>query len=101
MKEGNCYTVSEAAYHILGGKVAGWKPAYVHMPNEKVCHWFLIHSSGLVLDLSRQQFFGRRKPNYMKAIGSGFLTKYPSKAARKMMSLMTWKEEITKTKEGK
>ena len=87
--EGNCYYISEAAYHILGGKKAGWKAAYVRM--KPLTHWFLIHKSGLILDLSKRQFHGKIKPDYSKGRGSFFLTKKPSKRARKLMRIMTWK----------
>lgn len=95
--EGNCYYISEAAYHILGGKKAGWKAAYVRTFHRNSfgpswpCHWFLIHKSGLILDLSKRQFHGKIKPDYSKGRGSFFLTKKPSKRARKLMRIMTWK----------
>jgi hypothetical protein len=30
-RRGNCYYTSEALYHILGGKAAGWKPMRITM----------------------------------------------------------------------
>lgn len=86
-KRGNCYVVSEAAYHILGGKRAGWKPMVMRTSTDT--HWFLRHESGMVLDLSRRQFHGQL-PDYSKARGSGFLTKRPSKRARILIERMTW-----------
>jgi len=88
MSNGNCYYTSEALYHLLGGKSAGWKP--MHMRHERQSHWFLKHESGLVLDATFKQF--KTKPNYKKAKGKGFLTKYPSRAAAKMMRMMVWKD---------
>jgi hypothetical protein len=53
MSEGNCYAVTEAAWHILGGKGSGWKPMRLKInPNDPHCHWFLKHESGTILDLS-------------------------------------------------
>lgn len=78
---GHCYVVSEAAYHLLGGKEQGWTPQHV-----KVCgvpHWFLKHKNGTILDLTANQF--RVVIPYDKARGTGFLTKRPSKRAVRLM----------------
>ena len=85
--EGNCYASSEALYHILGGKRAGWKAMRLNT-GEKFCHWFLKHKSGVILDPSVRQY--KRKPDYSKAVGTGFLTKKPSQAARRMIQILTW-----------
>ncbi len=77
---------SEALYHILGGKAAGWKPMRMRVKGDT--HWFLRHASGLLLDPSVRQF--DITPNYSRARGSGFLTKGPSKRARALMDEMTW-----------
>lgn len=75
---GHCYIASEAAFYLLGGKEAGWKPCYI---NHLGCsHWFLIHKSGAKLDLTANQF--KSPIDYSKAIGKGFLTKMPSKRCR-------------------
>lgn len=87
MKRGNCYVASEALYHVLGGKAAGWKPMRVRLPDD--VHWFLKHESGLIVDPSRKQF-GGYLPDYTLARGSGFLTKRPSKRARALMKNLTW-----------
>lgn len=71
---GNCYVTSEALYHLLGGKESGWKP--MNMKHEGESHWFLKHKSGLILDATASQF--KKKPDYQKARGRGFLTKQPS-----------------------
>jgi hypothetical protein len=84
---GNCYVVSEAVYHILGGKKAGWKPMVMRTDTDT--HWFLIHQNGLILDLSQKQFNGKL-PDYSKARGSGFLTKKPSNRAQQLIQRMTY-----------
>lgn len=88
---GNCYAASEAAYHLLGGKAAGWKP--MRMDRYDGSHWFLRHSpTGLVVDLTARQF--RRPPSkraYSKAVGCGFLTRKPSRDAIGLMEALTWK----------
>lgn len=87
---GNCYVASEALYHILGGKEAGWKPMRMRVDHPLFkTHWFLKHESGMIVDPSRYQFHGML-PDYSKAVGSGFLTKKPSKRALKLMWQMTW-----------
>jgi hypothetical protein len=88
-RRGNCYVTSEAAYHLLGGKEAGWKPMRMRIKNDT--HWFLKHENGLILDLTAEQFCS--KLNYSKARGSGFLTKKPSKRALKLMQIMLWQKD--------
>jgi len=95
VKRGNCYVASEAAYHILGGKRAGWKPMRFPLvgPNARIdTHWFLQHQSGIIVDLSRRQV-GRRRVDYSVAIGAGFLTKRPSRRARKLIKELTWQTQ--------
>lgn len=85
-RRGNCYHTSEALYHLLGGKDAGWKPMVMHHENDT--HWFLKHSSGMIIDATVKQF--KTKPDYTKAKGCGFLTKKPSKRAQALMEDMIW-----------
>lgn len=84
---GNCYVTSEALYHLLGGKKAGWKPMRVKTATDM--HWFLKHESGVILDATKIQF-GSRPPDYRLAVGCGFLTKKPSRRAQEMMACMVW-----------
>ena len=88
---GNCYVASEALYHLLGGKAAGWKPMCIPKPHiagrvtgKNDTHWFLKHSSGLIVDPTVSQF-RRHPPDYSLARGCGFLTKQPSKRAVVLM----------------
>jgi len=74
---GHCYVVSEALYHLMGGKAAGIVP--LHMVHDGVSHWALRLADGSVLDATADQFI--TQPDYSKAVGSGFLTKRPSKRA--------------------
>jgi hypothetical protein len=87
-RRGNCYVTSEALYHLLGGKAAGWKP--MRMRHERDTHWFLQHKSGEIIDATVSQF--KTKPDYRKARGSGFLTKKPSKRAKELMQAMVWQQ---------
>jgi len=82
----NCYVTCEALYHLMGGKVAGWKP--MHMRHEGDSHWFLLHNSGTIVDPTSKQF--KNHPNYLNARGKGFLTKGPSRRARKLMRILLW-----------
>lgn len=79
---GNCYVASEALYHLLGGKFAGWKPMQMRIAGGS--HWFLKHRSGVILDPTRDQF--SMLPDYHLARGRGFLTKQPSKRAVVLMA---------------
>lgn len=97
---GNCYHVSEAAFHILGGKSSGWQPMRTKLDVPKnykgyAWHWFLKHESGMILDLSRKQFEGAMyQPDYSKAIRSGFLTRHPANLTKLLMVHMTYQPEI-------
>lgn len=82
---GHCYVASEAAYHVLGGKDAGWKPMFVR--HEGAPHWFLRNErSGQDLDITAGQF--RTTPDYAAAKGKGFLTRDPSKRALSVIERM-------------
>jgi len=85
---GNCYVSSEALFHLLGGKRAGWKPMRVRTATDT--HWFLQHETGFMLDPTAKQFRRGEEPEYSKAIGSGFLTKKLSKRARALMQSIVW-----------
>lgn len=79
---GHCYVASEVLYHVLG---RFWKPMV--MRHEGSTHWFLKEPcTGGILDPTVDQF--AKTPDYSKAKGCGFLTKQPSKRARKLMSRM-------------
>ena len=89
MPRGNCYAASEALYHLLGGKDAGWTPQMMYHGGGT--HWFLKHSTGFILDPTADQF--SRPPSteeYARATGKGFLTKLPSKKAYELMQRIMW-----------
>lgn len=92
--EGNCYAVTEAAWHILGGRAGEWKIQRIKIPGEKHSHWFLRHKRHpeVILDLSRRQF-KYDLPDYSKAVGAAFLTLEPSKKGAEMIERMTWQEK--------
>jgi hypothetical protein len=84
-RRGNCY-VTEALYHLLGGKKAGYVPYRVR--HEGDVHWYLMLDRTYIIDPTVKQF--KTPPPYEKGRGSGFLTKRPSKRAREMMKRMVW-----------
>ena len=93
MKRGNCYVTCEALYHLMGGKAAGLKPMTVK--HEGDTHWFLVmtrtgNAFPVIIDPTVKQF--KTFPNYLKARGRGFLTKEPSKRAKKLMKEMLWQK---------
>jgi hypothetical protein len=93
---GHCYVASEAAYYLLGGKEEGWKP--MHMTHLGASHWFLKHESGYILDLTYNQF--KSPLDYSKARGTGFLTKVPSKRAKKLLIRINESRALTKLKKS-
>ena len=108
MIRGNCYYASEALYHLLGGKAAGWKPMRIGVNDMyeakhgvppvnresygQDTHWFLQHETGMRIDITAQQFPDDLEIPYSKAIGSGFLTKAPSRKATALMDSLLWQE---------
>lgn len=93
---GNCYVTSEALFHLLGGKPAGWKPMV--MRHEGDTHWFLINEkTGQRVDATAVQF--RNPPSeedYSTARGCGFLTSDPSRRARSMMVRLVYQMETAR-----
>ena len=74
---GHCAAASEALFHRLGGKAAGWKAVVIH--HQGGTHWFLRHESGRIADITAGQF--DVPVPYEKGRGIGFQTKQPSKRA--------------------
>ena len=91
MQRGNCYYTSESLYHLLGGKKAGWTAVYMNTrPTGR--HWFLQHSSGLIIDATAKQFPKGVKPDYSRGRRTDFMTKRPSKKAKALMEQLVWQE---------
>ena len=78
---GHCYAASEALYHLLGGKGAGWTP--VRLRHEGGPHWFLRHLDGTVLDPTSDQF--DTPVPHTEGVGCGFLTRQPSARAAEII----------------
>lgn len=78
---GHCYAASEALYHLLGGKDAGWTP--VRIRHDGGPHWFLRHLDGTVLDATGDQF--DTPVPHGDGIGCGFLTTAPSARAAEII----------------
>ena len=74
--------LSEAYYHLMGGKEVGLKPCYIK--HEGMSHWYLKDKDNNIIDLTVEQF--KNIPDYSKGIGKGFLTKKPSKRAQELIS---------------
>jgi len=83
---GNCYVTSEAVYHLLGGKDAGWVPQF--LSHEGKTHWYLRHHDGLILDLTCSQFM--TPVPYERGKGIGFMTREPSRRGRELMEVLVW-----------
>lgn len=81
-----CYSVSEAVYHLAGGKAAGLKAMRIKQSSGE-CHWFLKGPHGELIDLTAGQFecmAGWYLPQYESATGAAF---YPnlSNLAKELM----------------
>lgn len=83
---GNCYVTSEALFHLLGGRDAGWRVMRLH--HEGGTHWYLQHRDGIRLDPTASQF--ETPPDYSQGVATGFLTRKPSRRAAAMMKSLVW-----------
>jgi uncharacterized protein (DUF433 family) len=79
---GCCYVAAEALYHLLGGRLAGWRPFSGRVQGEP--HWWLVGPAGEVLDPTADQFAA--PPDYTSGVGKGFLTRTPSRRARLLIA---------------
>lgn len=75
---GKCYPASEAVYHLLGGKKAGYTPIRGDH------HWWVRSPSGEVLDPTAAQY--DHQFDYSVGRGGGFLTKLPSKRGQQILT---------------
>jgi hypothetical protein len=64
----------------------------MNMQHEGVSHWFLKSQVGRIVDITAEQFI--KVPDYSRAVGRGFLTKYPSKRAKQLIRSVTSKMEF-------
>lgn len=70
---GHCYAASEALFHLLGGKNAGYIPMRASTPLGT--HWWIRDKNGNFLDPTAEQFTSIGLPlPYDNGIGAGFLT---------------------------
>lgn len=72
---GHCYVASEAVYHLLGGKRAGFTPCRARIGSDT--HWWLVHESGVIIDPTADQF--DFSVPYHVGVRAGFLTIKPSR----------------------
>lgn len=87
---GHCYAASEALYHLLGGKEKGYTPQVGKSANGT--HWWLEDKNENILDPTAEQFYYKgNKPPYETGRGNGFLTKFPSKRAQKIIEEIKYK----------
>lgn len=69
---GHCYVASDALYHLLGGKDAGYTPM-VGVDDDGVRHWWLRGPDGEILDVTADQYYSVGKtPPYARGKGCGF-----------------------------
>lgn len=81
---GYCYVASEALYHLLGGREAGWTPMRARVGEGT--HWYLRHQDGTILDPTADQFPPyEQAPIYLRGRGCGFLTRNPSRRTRVLL----------------
>ncbi|WP_327210983.1 hypothetical protein [Rhizobium leguminosarum] len=89
---GHCYAASEAIFHMLGGADQGWVPQVLSHRTwpeglrKGQTHWFLKNRlTGAVIDAASAQFVPL-VPKHDGGVGSGFLTRSPSRRAAEIIS---------------
>ena len=99
-----CYPASEAFYHAVGGKKAGYTPMQIRHEGES--HWWVRGPEGEVYDLTEGQF--RTAVPHERSRGRGFLTAKPSERAQDLLALAQLRTNpqakvgrVRKDKEGK
>lgn len=87
---GHCYAATEALYHMLGGKDAGWVPVRAK-DDDGIVHWWMEHRpTGRRLDPTAEQYTSvGKEPPYDRGRAAGFLTREPSKRAQQIIDLVT------------
>lgn len=78
---GYCYIVSEALYHILGGKIEGLTPMFIK--HENINHWWIRGPKSEIWDFTANQF--NKTIDYSKSVPKGFLTKTPCKRTQLLL----------------
>ena len=80
---GHCYVASEALYHMLGGKVAGYQ-SYRGKDDTGDVHWWLEDTlTGHRYDVTADQYLSvGKRPPYAAGRAGPFLTKKPSRRAQ-------------------
>jgi hypothetical protein len=81
---GHCYVASEALFHRLGGKSAGWTPQSIR--HEGGPHWYLKNQDGTIIDPTADQF--ETPVPYDQGRGCGFLTRQPSARTQSILDQM-------------
>tara|TARA_Y100000034_G_scaffold130321_2_gene188542 strand:- start:85057 stop:85452 length:396 start_codon:yes stop_codon:yes gene_type:complete len=81
---GHCYAACDALYELIGRKESGFTPHCAKDENG-ITHWWLQRGEE-ILDPTKEQYTSDGvSPPYSKGKGKGFLTKEPSKRARKII----------------
>jgi len=88
---GHCYVAAEALYHLILEYAPDCKPRpQVARDVDGDTHWWLLvfdaDNKGWIIDPTEDQYRSQgEKPPYLFGRGRGFLTKEPSKRARKVI----------------
>jgi hypothetical protein len=85
---GHCYVASEVLFHILEAEYPGRFHPSRGKDDRGIVHWWITdRTTGKIIDITANQYFSVGKsPPYDKAVKCSFLTKQPSKRAKKLMS---------------
>lgn len=87
---GHCYAATEALFHMLGGKEAGWVPVRAK-DDDGIVHWWIENrQTGRRLDPTAEQYTSQGKePPYAQGRAAGFLTRQPSKRAQQIIDMVS------------
>lgn len=85
---GHCYHAAEAAFHLLGGKPAGWVP-HVHRGEDGITHWWLRRGAEIADPTADQYLTIGEQPPYDLGRACGFMTIRPSRPAAEIIRRVT------------
>lgn len=78
---GHCYVASEAYFHLSPNRSL---LKVMRIKHEGTTHWFLKNLfTGEFIDITAGQF--KNMPDHSLGVGTGFLTKQPSKRAQELI----------------
>jgi hypothetical protein len=97
LREKCCYPMSEAYFHLAGGKAAGLQPKVLVWFDDfdnRCSHWWL-EQRGRTIDLTNVGGMPFPDFDYVDGVKKGFMNPSPSARARKIMGRVNTRRQAT------